>query len=176
MSQEELPYDELKHEIAEELKKREWGHIATSHNDYVRVGFMRIVSKGLTIWCYTDHRSRKFKQILGNPHIAIGDRDLQIEGLAKLKGHPLDEENKDFIEAYRENQPENYERTSQRQFLPSRREWRVIEIIPTRITWYKVGATPEENVFLILDTVDKKAYRLSGKEIFETEAYKSGLG
>ncbi len=136
---------------------------------------MRIVSSGLRIWCYTDHRSRKYKHIQSSPNVAIGDKDLQIEGVATLKGNLLDKENIDFIQSYRENQPENYERTAKRQFLPERTEFKVIEVEPTRITWYKVGSSPEENVFLILDNVEKKAYRLTGKRIFEADAYKTGL-
>jgi general stress protein 26 len=171
----ELPYKELMEHISEVLKKREWGHLATSANDFVRVGYMRIVSDGYLVWCYTDKRSRKYQQLQVNQNIAIGDKDLQIEGIANIRGHPLDEENSAFIQAYKENQPENYKRTANRQFLPDRTEFRVIEIVPSRITHYQVGSTPEENVFLILDTVEKKAYRLKGKKIFETKAYKSGL-
>jgi len=90
MSQSEIPCEELRKEIVEELRKREWCYLATSLQDYVRVGLMRMVSKDLKIWCYTDNRSRKHKQIDENPKVALADRTLQIEGTATLKGHPLD--------------------------------------------------------------------------------------
>jgi general stress protein 26 len=171
MSQIEVPYDELKQEIIEELKNREWCYLATSKEDNVRVSYMRIVSNGLTVWCYTDHRSRKYKQIMANQKVGIADKNLQIEGIATLKGHPLDEENADYIKSYRENQPENYERTSKRQFQRSRPEFRVIEVQPSRISLIKLGATAQENMVFILDIAKKKAYRFEGNTNFESPAY-----
>jgi general stress protein 26 len=170
MSQGEISYEECKQIMIEELKKHEWGYLATSENKHVRVGLMRLVSNGLTLWCYTDRRSRKYKQIMSNPNVGIADRNIQIEGEASLKGHPLDDENALYIKAYRENQPENYERTSNRQFQRSRPDFRVIEIAPKRITLFRAGATAAENVFLILDCVEKKAYRLLGTEEFYTSS------
>jgi general stress protein 26 len=127
---------------------------------------MRLVSEGLTLWCWTDRRSRKYKQIKANPNVGIADRNIQIEGVATLKGHPLDEENAAYIKAYRENQPENYEITSKRVFLRSRPDKMVIEIAPKRITFTKLGATPSENVLLILDTDRKEAHKLLGTDAF----------
>ena len=167
----EISYDELEQEMIEELKKREWGYLATSKQNYVRVGLMRIVSSGLKVWCYTDKRSRKYQQIMDNSNVGIADRNLQLEGTAILKGHPLDGENSDYIEAYKTNQPENYERTSNRQFKRSRPEFRVIEIHPTRITLLKMGSRFEENEALILDVVQKKAYRFLGNSNFEAQVY-----
>lgn len=171
MSHVEVSYEELKQMLVEELKKREWGYLATSKNNHIRVGLMRMVSRGLKVWCYTDHRSRKYQQIQDNPNVGIADRSLQVEGVATLKGHPLDEENAEFIDAYRENQPENYERTSGRQFQRSRPEFRVVEIQPRRISLIKMGNTPQENVLLILDTVKEKAYRFKGNANFESPIY-----
>jgi len=96
---------------------------------------------------YTDRRSRKYKQITSNPNVGLADRNIQIEGVATLKGHPLDEENVAYIKAYRENQPENYERTSNRQFQRTRPDWRVIEITPKKITLTQLGATPLKTYF-----------------------------
>jgi general stress protein 26 len=172
MSQIEFSYDECKQEMIEELKKHEWGFLATSKDNHVRVGLMRLVSDGLTLWCWTDRRSRKYKQIKANPNVGIADRNIQIEGIATLKGHPLDDENAAYIKAYRENQPENFEITSKRVFLRSRPNKMVIEIAPKRITLTKLGATPSENILLILDTVRKEAHRLVGTDtFFEAPAY-----
>jgi general stress protein 26 len=172
MSQTEFSYEECKKTMIEELKKHEWGFLATSKDDNVRVGLMRLVSDGLTIWCWTDRRSRKYKQIMTNPNVGIADRNIQIEGVATLKGHPLDEENAAYTKAYRENQPDNYEATSNRVFLRTRPNKVVLEIAPKRITLTRIGASPSENVILILDTVRKEAHRLLGTEaFFEASAY-----
>ena len=171
MSQSEIPCEELRKEIVEELRKREWCYLATSLQDYVRVGLMRMVSKDLKIWCYTDNRSRKYKQIEENPKVALADRNLQIEGTATLKGHPLDLENSEFIESYRNNQPENYERTSKRQFKRSRPEFRVIEIHPTRIALLKMGTKFQENEYLTLDLKKEKVYRFTSNSNFESPVY-----
>lgn len=44
---------------------------------------------------------------MANPYEAIVAGNLQIEGVALLKGHPLDEENTVFIETYKETRPDN---------------------------------------------------------------------
>ena len=108
---------------------------------------------------------------MANPNVGVADRNLQLEGTAVLKGHPLDDENSDFIEAYKTNQPENFERTSNRQFKRSRPEFRVIEIYPKRITLLKMGSRFEENEAYILDVVNEKAYRFQGNSNFESKAY-----
>ena len=194
MSLLEIPYEVMKTSMIQEIEKHEWGYLATSDGDKIRVGKMRLVSDGLTLWCFTLSLSIKYKQISKNPKVAISDGNLQIEGIASLKGHPHDEENADFLKAYRETQPENYERTSRRSF--KRSNTRVIEIKPQRIAVY--GATskmheliskshPEigadellveatENYYDILNLETKKAYRgiisrEKHEELWESKAY-----
>ena len=63
---------------------------------------MRLVSHGLRMWCFTRPVTRKYKQMMVNHKVAFAIENLQVEGVAELKGHPYDDENADFLEAYRE--------------------------------------------------------------------------
>jgi general stress protein 26 len=160
MSQIELSYDELKQQIVNELKKHQLGVLATSEADYVRAGMMRLVSKGLTLYCLGDQNARKFKQIKANPNVAIVANNSQIEGIALVRGQPMDEPS--YINAYIETQLENYESSKEKGHF-HRPDFRVIEIIPKRIALYKginikTGSLSHID---ILNIEQSKAYRIS---------------
>jgi hypothetical protein len=146
------------------------------------------------LWCFTLDQTRKYKQILTNPKVAIADGNLQVEGIAELKGHPYDEENADFLKAYKETQPVNFDRTSRRSF--NRQNARVIEIEPERIAVYGASnkmltqmaeAYPEsdseellveatENYYDILNLKTKTAHRgiisqQKHEEFWDSQAY-----
>ena len=91
MSQYEVSYSKLKKEIEDELAIIRLGYLATSENDYVRNGAVLMVSDGLTIYVFTFLKSRKYQQMKANPNVGFSVSTLQIEGVASLKGHPLDE-------------------------------------------------------------------------------------
>ena len=194
MSLLEIPFEEMKKQMIDEITKHEWAYLATSDGDKIRVGKMRLVSDGLRLWCFTRPVTRKYKQIKVNPKVAFADGNLQVEGVAKLKGHPHNEENIDFLKAYEETQPENFERTSRRGF--KRPDYRVIEITPQRIAVYGVSTQVSrkisedipgigrdallveatENCFDILNLVKKTAHRgiisrEQKEEIWESQAY-----
>ena len=79
MSQIEVPYEEAKQQIIDEIQKNAKGYLATSEGDLVTVRRMGLISSGLTIWCITTDNSRKVKQIIANPNVAIAAGDfLQI--------------------------------------------------------------------------------------------------
>lgn len=194
MSVLEIPFEEMKTSMIQEIRKHEWGYLATSDGDKIRVGKMRLVSDGLRLWCFTLDKTRKFKQMLVKPNVAIADGNLQVEGIATLKGHPYDEENADFLRVYKETQPVNFERTSRGGF--KRPNSRIIEIKPERIAVYGASnkmlaqmaeAHPEsnseellveatENYYDILNLKTKKAYRANTspekqEEIWDSQAY-----
>ena len=171
MSQIELSYEDLKQEMIKEIQKHEFGYLATSEGDFVRVGKMRLVSDGLTLWCFTDRRTRKYKQIMANPIVGIADGNLQIEGVASLRGHPLDEENAAFIKAYKETQPDNYERSMHVRKNLQRPDMRVIEVALKRIALYTPGANIAQSHFDILNTVKEEAHRVKPLDLSEAPAY-----
>ena len=131
MSQTELSYEELKQGMKDELQQHRTGVLATSDDKYVTARGMLLFYDGLTIYCNTSLNSRKYKQITANNNAAVAIGNLQIEGVAKLRGHPFDEENARYIELYKEQNPAAYERAASVHFKhPASR---VIEITPKRI-------------------------------------------
>lgn len=173
MGQIELPYEKLKREMINEIQKHEWVDLATSEGNFVTTRRMRLVSSGLTLWCFTDVNSRKVTQILANPNVAANVGFVQIEGEAKVKGHPLDEENADFIKTYRETQPKNYETSTTGQISRRRPNARVIEISPRRIALWKTSLFEPEPApgLYILMVEKKKAYRITDLAFKESPAY-----
>ena len=180
MSQIEVPYEEAKQQIIDEIQKNAKGYLATSEGDLVTVRRMGLISSGLTIWCITTDNSRKVSHIKANPNVAIAAGDfLQIEGVASMKGHPMDEENSFFLETFKNQLPELYERSLRPGRNLRRPSSRVIEVVPRRIllsVW-----TPHFDLegfqpySIILHTDQEKAYKLSAAdphEVFKASAYK----
>ena len=178
MSQNEISYEDTKQRMIEEFQKHQGGYLATSDGDSITVRRMGLVTDGLTIWCLTDAETRKYRQIKENPNVAIAaDHYLQLEGVASLKGHPLDEENAGFIKAYRETQPELYERGLRQGRILNRPGTRVIEVAPTRIAlnvWTpNFDLEPNfQSYMLILNTENRKAFKILGTEGYKATAYK----
>jgi len=178
MSQIEVSYEDMKKKIIEEIQKHSRMYLATSYGNFVTVRRMGPVPDGLKIWFLTNVDSRKYQQIMANPNVAIaaGD-DLQIEGVASLKGHPLAEENSDYIKVFKENRPEMYERSSRPGRILQRPGTRVIEVTPRRIALNVWTANwdlePEFQPYMvILNTVKEKAYKMSGTEGYNAPAYR----
>lgn len=173
MSQVEIPYERLRKEIIEEYKKYPLMIIATSAKNKVSAREMRFITDGLSLYCFTDHRTRKYHQITANPYVAVSAGNLCIEGVASLKGSPMDERNTRVLEVFRESQPDWHDKWI---------EWghfvnpivRLIEVIPSRITMFKMTDFDDvpESYFALLDVVKEKAYRLDPSEYPETPAYK----
>ena len=161
MSQYEVSYSKLKKEIEDELANIRLGFLATSENDYVRNGAVFMVSDGLTIYVFTFLKSRKYQHMKANPNVGFSVSTLQIEGIASLKGHPIDEP--EFLEVYRKNQPDAYEKRKETYFSNSQPDVRVVKIIPTRICRYKWSQkykTPD-SCYEVLDIINEKAYSIA---------------
>ena len=173
MSVVKASYDEMKQEMAEELTKYRIGFLATSEGDNVRAGNMFIVTEGLTIYCFTWLKTRKYKQMEANPNVAFAIGNLQVEGVVSLKGHPQDVP--EFLKAYREKQPAAYERRSKTYFARSDPDVRVIEITPTRICRYRANNRYKipDSLFDVLDVAKGEAYSIETMDYFyaRTPAY-----
>ena len=154
MSQEEVSYEEMKKEFEKLLKGQQTGMLATSDGDNVTVRAMWIFSDGLAVYCITRKRSRKYKQLCSNQNVAIAVNDIQIEGVAALKGNPVAEENTRFLEVYKEVNPDVYERRIEG-MRSSQIERCLIEITPKRVATF----TPDGGMH-ILNVLKKKAYKL----------------
>lgn len=168
MRQVEVSYAESRERIAQQISKCPRLYLATSADNYVTARIMGFVSDGLRIWFVTDERSRKVKQIAANPNVAIAGGDgLQIEGIASLRGHPLDAQNAAYIGVLRDNSPEQFARSMRPGRLLQREHSRLIEVTPTRIMLYVW--TPNWDLeadfqphALILDVPQEKAYEIYG--------------
>jgi len=166
MKQVEIPYDALKQDFINELSKLgseglyQRGILATSKGDYVTARRMRFVSNGLTVYCFTDRGSRKCKQVMANPNVAVVAGFVQIEGVASLRGHPLDDP--EFLEIYKESQPNNYETWRAGPTVNNERDLVLIEIAPKRIAMLKYGdpASGIERGLYLLNVARGEAYRL----------------
>ncbi|UCE38997.1 MAG: hypothetical protein JSW00_07185 [Thermoplasmata archaeon] len=165
MKQIEISYEELEQDFIKELGKLgseglyRRGILATSEGDHVTARRMHFISNGLTLYCYTIRGTRKCKQIMANPNVAVVAGFVQYEGVASVKGHPLDEENADFIKAFKENQPEKYER-EKRIFQNPDLDWVVIKVEPKRIALRKLAdpASGIEEGIYILNVAKREAY------------------
>lgn len=160
MSQIEMSYEDLKMEMIKEIEKQDLIVLATSEGESVTARTVMCVNDGLTIYCGTKKNSRKYKQLTVNPNVALASRSLQIEGVATLGGHPLEEGNSGYLEAFKKQQPIVYENQSKRGNFENP-YMRVIEITPKRIAMYVQGATAPESYLAILEPMNKKAYKLT---------------
>ena len=184
MSQIEVSYDESRERIAQEIRKYPHLYLATSEGEFVTVRRMGFVSEDLRIWFVTDKESRKYNQIAANLNVAIaGGDELQIEGVASLKGHPMDEENSDYISAFRELRPELFEIVSRPGRNLQRKGTRVIEVNPRRILFNVYSRNWDlETDFnphaLVLNIPQEKAYRMFGTnimDVYQNPAYWDGF-
>ena len=153
--------------VVDEIKKHQFGYLATSKGEQVWLREIRCVPTGLNVLCFTDIRSRKWKQIEDNPNVALAFgnhqipyRGLQIEGTGLLRGHPLDEENAELLMAYKESQPEAYERSMKRHFVRSRPNLGVIEIVPSKVIYSVQGDTASGTYVDVLDLDKEEAHRV----------------
>jgi general stress protein 26 len=172
MSQTELSYEKLEHQLIDELKKHQIGVLATSEGESVTARTVRLIPDGLTIYCFTGIYTRKYKQIAANPNVAISANNLQIEGVAALKGQPFYKDNDRFIEVYKKIDPQAYERSSKRWF--SRPDSSVIKITPYKIILYNQGSEVKGSNFSldILNIPGKVAYRVLDQDINDSAAYR----
>jgi general stress protein 26 len=175
MYQTELPYEESKQKIINELRKHKTGVLATSDGSTVSAREMVFVYDGPTIYCRSEGLFKKFKHIDANPNVAIAAGNIQIEGIATIKGHPLDKSNSRFIQLYKEQIPQAYE-VACRDYFP-RSDCRLIAITPQKITLY-IGGPPAESAgysfsgyFDIINIEGRTAHRISIWDAGESSVY-----
>ena len=169
MKQIEVPYEDMKQEMVKEIQKRKYMVLATSKGESVTARTMLCVSIDLTIYCLARPATRKHPQIVANPNVALASGNLQIEGVASLKGRPLDEGNVAYIEAYRELDPDMFEHHNRGNFGTLD----LVEIIPKRIALYKNAYLDNvpESYWDILNVDRKEAHRVKTSHAGEALAY-----
>lgn len=147
----EINFSELKREILELLVDKKTMVLATSSDNRVTARNMSCVIINDRIYFQTDKTFLKYEQILNNPNVALCTDNIQVEGIAKTRKHPFDEENKEFVKSFEKNYKGSYDNYSN---LDNEV---VIEVDPTFITLWKYENGHPFRDFL--DISEKKAYR-----------------
>ena len=115
------------------LEKETTLTLATCADDRVTTRPMSHINDGLTVYFQTGAHYLKTQQIKANPNVAMSVGTFEIEGVAEIIGHPLDETNQFFIDKYKAKHPNYAQRWSK---LPKQvvvkvevklvRQWRYI--------------------------------------------------
>ncbi|MCL2531808.1 MAG: pyridoxamine 5'-phosphate oxidase family protein [Oscillospiraceae bacterium] len=94
------------------LEKEKTLTLATSADNRVTTRQMSHVNEGLAVYFQTGAHYLKIQQIKANPNVAMSVGGYELEGVATLIGHPLDELNRFFIEKYQAKHPQYAKRWS----------------------------------------------------------------
>ena len=122
--------------------------LSTSFDNRVTSRMMSFVIFDNKFYCQTDKTFLKYQQIKSNPNVALCIDNIQIEGIAKNIGKPL--ENKKFINLFKQYYKTSYEIYS---FLENEI---LLEIEPTFIgVWTYKDFIPIRE-FYNLDTKETK--------------------
>lgn len=122
--------------------------IATSYNDNVTVRTVFFICKDLNFYFLTRKSSTKYKQMLKNDKVALCVKNVQIEGVAKLLGHPENEENDAIRNFCVEHGYDDFSR------YMKLKNMRLVEVKPSLITVWKKGSRA------FLDVANVKAYKI----------------
>lgn len=147
----DINFNRMKEEIIHQLGESKIMVLATASNNRVTARSVSCVFDELRILFQTDSIFTKAKQIKENPYVALCYDNIQIEGMAFLKGHPCDESNRAFIDKYKK-----YYTSSFKLYSGIKTEV-VIEVQPSIITLWKYEyGKPFQDILLVQK---KKAYR-----------------
>ena len=172
MSQTELSYEDLKQEFIEEIKKRQFMVLATSKENKVMARTVMFIPDGLSVFFIMRPATRKYSQIAANPQVAVALGNLQIEGVAKSRGHPLAMENTFLMEIWRKTNLKLYEHATRG--YPQRPEMEIFEVVPRRIALYKNPLFDDvsEPYWDILYVDRQEAYRVKTKDAENAPVYR----
>jgi len=160
MSPTQLDYEKLKQQVQKQLGKHKHGVLATAEGDFVTARQIMFICDGLTMTFITTNTTRKYKQIVVNPKVAVAIGNMQIEGVASIKGRTSDNDNAWFLKIFEEMEPDIYE-GHRDECLNPETPWRVIEIAPKRIALF----VSPDNYLDVLDVDEKTATRYLGREL-----------
>lgn len=121
----------LEEEIITMLEKEKHVILATCSDGRVTARTMSHVNVGMEIFFQTDKRFLKVEQILKNPRVALCAGNLQMEGMAKLAGHPSDAENAEFCSLYKQKNPHSFG------MYAAIKDEVVIKVKPSLVTFWK---------------------------------------
>lgn len=100
-------YDKKLNELFRSIGKARKIVLSTSCNDRVTSRMMSFIIFNNKFYCQTDKNFLKYQQIESNPNVALCLDNIQIEGIAKNIGKPL--ENQKFINLFKQYYKTSYE-------------------------------------------------------------------
>lgn len=149
-------YSLMKDEIFMQLGNSKVMVLATSCEDKVTARNMSCIMLNHKIYFQTDYLFLKTQQIYKNPNVALCVDNIQIEGTAKVKGHP--DEDPEFSEGYKKYYRNSYDTYSHL------KNQIVIEVEPTLITLWKYSDNRKpyrEFLNLKLQNASREIYDIS---------------
>ncbi|MDP4268237.1 MAG: pyridoxamine 5'-phosphate oxidase family protein [Bacteroidota bacterium] len=146
-----IDYNSLLSEMIDTFGESKTMVLATAFGEKVTARSMSCVFDGINILFQTDSGFQKVEQIMNNTNVALCYQNIQIEGAAKLCGHPAEKQNEIFIEKFKKSFKSSFELYS------DMKNEIVIEVNPTLITiWKYENGKPLRDY---LDVCGKLAYR-----------------
>ena len=103
MSPKTLDFQTMKEQAFAQMKAAKQCVLATADGNTVTARLVGTVVLHDKLYLFTGSTSRKIKQITANPKVAMVTNNLQIEGTARLCGHPSEPQNQDYLAALKES-------------------------------------------------------------------------
>ncbi|WP_432664471.1 pyridoxamine 5'-phosphate oxidase family protein [Wukongibacter baidiensis] len=144
----ELEYDLFEKEVIQLLSKKTQMAVATCNKNRVTVRTVYVICQGTKVFFITKKAYTKYKQIIKNPNVALCVDNIQIEGVAQIKGHPNDDQNKEIIDFCLKHGYEDFKRYMRYKNIV------LIQVEPSLITLWRNNGRE----YLDIDKV--KAYRV----------------
>ena len=111
---------------------------------------------GKEIYFLTWNHHTKCIQIRENPNVAICYKNLQVEGLAEIKGSPLSEKNKIHSDKFRAKQPLTYDQFAKLEGMV------IVKVDMTSIHSWEGWDKESKGFFIdIIDISKKVAFRIN---------------
>ena len=109
--------------------------LSTSLQDHVTSRMMSVIQRKGIFYFQTDREMRKYEQLSGNPRVALCIENIQIEGLCREIGRPLEEP--EFCCLYEQCFPGSFLRYS------ALEKERLFAVTPLRVErWLYLGGIP----------------------------------
>ena len=131
MQKEQIKIEEKRDELLSIYNTEKHFILATCADDRVTVRPMSYINFGLDLVFGTDQNFLKFEQIKKNPKVAYCLKNIQVEGVAEILGHPSEPQNAEISVRYKEKQPKSFE------LYWAGKTQIVIKIHPTLFTQWK---------------------------------------
>ena len=98
----------LRERCIEYLNDRKYISLATALQNEVRSRIVDYVNDGISIGFISWENTVKMTHLSKNPRVSLSVDALQIEGTAKILGHPNSAANKAFMDLYEKRHPSPY--------------------------------------------------------------------